>query len=91
MSEERPFLEYREDDHWIRIFSQYLDDTDMKWHRDEEDRIIEAIETTDWLFQFEDREPISLNQKIFIPKGVLHRGIKGTGDLKIKIKIYKYI
>lgn len=86
---QRPYIEYKEGDHFVRVFSQYLDETEMKWHWDEEDRIIESTEKTDWLFQFEDCDPISLNQEIFIPKGVWHRGIKGTGDLKIRVKKLK--
>jgi hypothetical protein len=50
-----------------------------------EDRIIESIEQTDWLVQLDNELPKSLNEKVFIPMGVWHRVIKGSGDLKIKL------
>lgn len=84
-SKGKPYIETVEGDHFVRIFRQSIDEDEMQWHYDTENRIIKSIEPTDWLFQFEDALPISLNQEIFIPKGVYHRGIKGTGDLKIKL------
>jgi hypothetical protein len=36
----------------------------------------------------ENQLPKSLNSKIFIPMGVWHRVIKGTGDLKIVLIKY---
>lgn len=73
------------DNYVIREFSVNLDSEELKWHRDNEDRIVESIGKTDWKIQLENQLPISLNNKIFIPKGVWHRAIKGTSDLKIKI------
>jgi hypothetical protein len=55
-------------------------------NRDFEYRIIESIEETDWKFQLDEKLPINIESEIFIPKGVYHRIIKGTGDLKIKLK-----
>jgi hypothetical protein len=69
----------------IRIFSQDTDDEEFKWHRDAEDRIVEILETTDWKFQFDNKLPQKLEGTITIPKGVYHRVIKGTNDLKVKI------
>lgn len=69
----------------IRTFSSQLDESELKWHWDEEDREIEALENTDWMFQFDNHLPVEINKKIFIPQGVIHRVIKGTGDLKLKI------
>ena len=48
-----------------------------------------SCQKTDWQFQFDNELPISLNKKIFIPKGVMHRIIKGIGDLQIKNKTYE--
>jgi hypothetical protein len=70
----------------IRIFKELLFDEELKWHFDEEDRIIEAIEETDWKFQFDNQFPIVLNGPIKIKRGEYHRLIKGSGDLKISIK-----
>jgi hypothetical protein len=38
------------------------------------------------MFQFDDELPFQMEGKIFIPMGVYHRVIKGSGDLKLKIK-----
>ena len=61
---------------------------DLKWHIDEEDRIIEPIEKTDWLFQFDNQLPFPIDSKIEIKKGTWHRIIKGTGELVLKIVKY---
>lgn len=74
-----------EENTFIREFSQDIDELDLIWHMDDEDRTIVAIEETDWLFQFDDELPLSLNSPIFIPRHRVHRVIKGTKDLKIKI------
>jgi hypothetical protein len=71
---------------FIRTFYQDVDSGDLYWHRDFEDRIIESIGKTDWKFQLDDKLPINIEGEIFIPKGVYHRIIKGTGDLKIKLE-----
>lgn len=70
---------------FIRVFKQETDSSEFMWHRDREDRIIEAIGETDWLFQMDDELPKKIEGKIFIPKDVYHRIIKGSGDLKIKL------
>ena len=55
----------------IRIFNQNTPEDEFVWHKDREDRLIDPVKETDWL--------------LFIPKGVYHRLIKGTGDLSLKI------
>jgi hypothetical protein len=71
---------------FIRVFSNDTDSGEMVWHRDREDRIIESIGETDWLIQIDNELPKEINEKVFVPMGVYHRLIKGTGDLKIKLK-----
>lgn len=73
------------DDHIIREFDETIDPIELMWHRDNEDRIVEALESTDWLMQLDDSLPIILNKPIFIPKHMYHRVIKGTGNLLVKI------
>lgn len=81
-----PFKEEKiENNLFIRDFSQDTDSGDLHWHRDVEDRIIESIGETDWLFQLDNELPEKIKGKIFIPKETYHRIIKGTGDLKIKL------
>jgi hypothetical protein len=55
------------------------------WHRDNQDRIVESIGDTNWMIQFDNELPKRID-KVFIPKWIYHRLIKGDGDLKIKIR-----
>jgi hypothetical protein len=81
-----PFNESQlESNTFIREFKQDTDSGDFTWHRDREDRIIESINETDWMIQLDNELPKVINEKIFIPMGVYHRVIKGSGDLKIKL------
>jgi len=81
-----PFKETKlGDNQFIRIFSQETDSGDYYWHRDREDRIIESIDQTDWKIQLDNELPKVIEGEVFIPMGVYHRVIKGTGDLKIKL------
>jgi len=70
---------------FIRLFSPELDSNEFKWHIDLEDRLINVVENTDWKFQFDNQLPITINGEIFVPAGVWHRIIKGTGHLKLKV------
>jgi hypothetical protein len=77
------------DNTFIRDFYQETDCGEFMWHRDREDRTIESINETDWLIQLDDELPKKIEGEVFIPMGVYHRLIKGSGDLKIKLqKIY---
>jgi len=75
------------DEYIIREFDENIDPIELMWHRDDENRMVEAIEPTDWLVQLDNQLPMSMTQPIFIPRHMWHRTIKGTG--KLKIKIYK--
>ena len=80
-----PFQETKlRDNEFIRLFSQDTDSGDFMWHRDREDRVVESIGETDWMIQIDNELPKVID-KVFIPMGVYHRVIKGTGDLKIKL------
>lgn len=70
---------------FIRTFSSDTDSGEFMWHRDREDRIISPLAPTDWKFQMDDQLPVPIEGEIFIPKGVYHRVIKGTGELRIKL------
>ena len=82
----RPYSEKKEDGYIIREFSQDTPSFEFVWHRDREDRIVEATNDTDWQFQFDNLFPHRLTKdKLFIPKETYHRLIKGKGDLVLKI------
>ena len=71
---------------FIRKFDMNTDPKSFVWHRDKEDRIVEAVENTNWLFQIDNQLPIKIEGEIFIPKNTFHRIIKGDGDLKVKVQ-----
>ena len=82
----RPYSEIKENGYIIREFSQDTPSYELVWHRDKQDRIVQAINDTDWLFQLDNDIPRRLlKDKLFIPKETYHRLLKGTGDLVVKI------
>lgn len=82
----RPYSEKKEDGYIIREFSNDTPSFELVWHRDKEDRIVQAAHDTDWQFQLDNEVPQRLSKnKLFIPKETYHRLIKGTGDLVVKI------
>ena len=50
----RPYSEIKEDGYIIREFSQDTPSYELVWHRDKQDRIVQAINDTDWLFQLDN-------------------------------------
>ncbi len=85
-----PFKETKlSDNEFIRVFSQDTDSGEFMWHRDREDRIIESIDDTDWMIQIDNELPKKINSEVFIPMGVYHRLIKGSGNLEIKLKKFQ--
>ena len=81
----KPYL----DDSNIRTFSKNVDPMDLIWHMDDEDRNIEVLEGKGWQFQKDNELPFQLNvgDNIFIKRHQIHRVLKGTTDLKIKINV----
>jgi hypothetical protein len=69
----------------IREFDENINPIELKWHRDNENRVVEIVGKTDWKLQLENQLPVSINQPISIPKGEWHRVIKGNGKLTLKI------
>lgn len=71
----------------IREFSSDIDPMSLIWHEDQEDRIIEVLVGNGWRFQYDEDLPFEMitGDRFEIPKGYLHRVIKGNGTLKIKI------
>ena len=72
---------------FLREFSANVDEMDLIWHTDREDRIVHVLEGNKWKFQFDEQLPFEMldDMDIIIPKGVIHRIIKGKGPLKIKV------
>ena len=84
-----PYTEHQIDNNIvIRTFKESTDSEDFMWHRDQEDRIVEAFNINNWQIQLEDQLPINLRygESITIPKGIWHRIIKGDDMAIYKIK-----
>jgi len=83
-----PFTEKITNGYNTRTFSSNINENELKWHFDEEDRIVVCEHDTDWQLQMDDELPIKIekNKKYFIPEGQYHRIIKGNGDLIVKVK-----
>ena len=71
----------------IRTFSKDVDPMELVWHQDAEDREIEILEGKGWKLKMDNELPFELvrGDHIFITEGRIHRVLKGTTDLKIKI------
>jgi quercetin dioxygenase-like cupin family protein len=71
----------------IRTFSKDVNKLELVWHQDAEDRDIEILEGKGWEMQFDNELPFAIRKgdRIFITEGRIHRVLKGTTDLKIKI------
>lgn len=85
----KPFTqEVYSSDTIIRHFDISAPDHLYKWHADDEDRFVESLNENNWLFQFDNELPQSLEpgKIIHIPKGLIHRLIKGDSELSISIK-----
>ena len=78
-----PFLEVGE----LRTFSGAVDEHELQWHWDEQDREACATHATDWQLQLDNELPQPMPEDVwfFIPAGVWHRIIKGTGDLTVRV------
>lgn len=72
---------------YVRSFDNSVDDSELQWHRDDEDRTIRVLRSDGWMFQFDDEIPFKMvvGQKFKIKKGYWHRVIKGNGSLTLEI------
>ena len=80
-----PFKEEIIESELIRTFDNDICPCELTWHRDKEDRTIEVIENSGWLFQYDNELPFLLDGTIEVRKESYHRVIKGDGILKVKV------
>lgn len=89
-----PFVEEINVGGRIRTFSPEVDDEDLVWHRDAEDRVIKVIESSGWYLQVDDLlpEPLTKEKKYEIKSGVWHRVIKrkDAGCLRVEIIVNEH-
>ena len=82
----KPYQEIKAEYNTVtRVFDESIDPIELMWHRDQEDRLVEAVEPTDWMMQLDNELPTLIDKPIFIPRYNWHRVIKGTGTLTVKI------
>ncbi len=84
----RPFHEVLEENKRIRTFSPDSRPHDLVWHVDDTNRRVIPLNENDWLYQEDNKLPVKIDHEIIIPKGLYHRIIKGTTELKIEITEY---
>ena len=46
---------------FIRTFSADVDEMELIWHEDRENRVIKVLEGNGWKFQFDEELPIEMN------------------------------
>lgn len=85
---EHPYEETEQPDgSFARTFADATEE-ELTWHRDREDREVEALHETDWKVQLDNELPVSLQpgETLCIPAGVYHRLIIGSGPLSVRIR-----
>ncbi len=72
----------------LRVFKPEVEDEELVWHRDEQNRKVMVMESGGWKLQMDNEEPITLvkDKTYDIPKMVYHRIIKGEYELVLRIK-----
>lgn len=85
---EHPYEEIKnEDGSYTRTFFNNIEE-ELVWHRDHEDRIVEALHETNWEVQLDNELPVRLHpgNLLFIPSGIYHRLLIGTGPLSVRLQ-----
>jgi quercetin dioxygenase-like cupin family protein len=83
----KPYKQNIKDIYIIREFGINIPSSELVWHRDKKDRVVEVISGNGWKFQMDNQLPIELKEGMIleIPKETYHR--IGRGDTKLVIKI----
>ena len=89
MSEEFPFVQTKlSENKALRTFDESVNNAELIWHMDREDRIITVLESDSWKLQMDNSLPVELKKgkTYFIPKMTYHRIIKGSGSLVLELQ-----
>ena len=83
----KPYSDEEGTNHKIRTFLESVDEEELIWHRDRNDREIAVLEGSDWKLQKDNLLPVKLKKGMlyYIEAMEYHRLIKGNGTLKLKI------
>lgn len=89
--EKVPYQEIVSANNRQRIFSKSVNEDELKWHVDKEDRVVTVIESNNWFLQMDNELPLKLleGHEYHIPKNIYHRVIKGVGDLIVNVSLIK--
>ena len=71
----------------LRLFESTVSQSELIWHRDRNDRLVEVVSGAGWKIQFDNEFPVDLLEGdiISINANEYHRLFKGKTDLKLKI------
>jgi hypothetical protein len=88
-NESVPYQETNKLNYRRRIFSSLVEEIELKWHVDMEDRDVTVIKSNNWFLQMDNGLPLKLIEgyEYHIPKNIYHRVIKGDGDLIINLRL----
>src|SRR6056300_1927138 len=78
-----------DDNTFIRVFTDEIDDQHFDWHRDKKDRYVKILYVNSgWLFQFDNQLPFELQayQEFLIRKEEYHKLNKGKEKLILIVK-----
>jgi quercetin dioxygenase-like cupin family protein len=84
----KAYTESIKSEYIIREFDANIDVSELVWHRDKKNRVVEVVSGKGWKFQMDNQLPIELKEGMVlqIPKETFHRIGKGDTKLVIKIK-----
>lgn len=73
---------------FVREFSSDVEDSELVWHRDLDNRVVLVMDGVDWKLQMDNELPktLEISHEYEIPKMVYHRLIKGNGTLVLKVR-----
>ena len=83
----KPYFETRLDNTVYRRFEGTVDESDLVWHRDANDRQIKVLEGKGWKLQLDNELPEELipGNSYFIQAEEYHRLVKGQGQLILEV------
>jgi len=72
---------------FIRQFDENVEQDELVWHRDHNNRRIDVLEGEGWQFQFDNHLPFEIvaGDRFTIKANEYHRLIKGSSKLKLRI------
>ena len=82
-----PYEDILEKGYKLRTFSENVDEEELVWHRDKNDREIKILEGVGWQLQMDNELPVEVvkGELYNINAMEYHRIIKGDDSLQIQI------